>query len=300
MRVIGCRCPRRTPGAGSVRSTHSASSRAASAASSNSRLRASRALSSCCFARFNTCPMRLRSSGESLPIPLLISASAPLRPSASTRTASSSAAEPAAAMRPSVRAASSCMDSSSMFMESLIVARGDIRPDNGSMALEFTTSHLSDSLTIFRYYKKLAEHAMAQVSGEELTRVLDGEMNSIAHIVKHLAGNMRSRWTDFLTTDGEKPGRDRDSEFTAPPATRAEVMELWEQGWDYVWRALGPLEEADLTRTIAIRGEKHSVMQAINRQLAHYPYHVGQIVMLAKHFRAGQWKSLTMPKNKVA
>ena len=168
------------------------------------------------------------------------------------------------------------------------------------MALEFTTSHLSDSLTIFRYYKKLAEHAMAQVSGEELTRVLDGEMNSIAHIVKHLAGNMRSRWTDFLTTDGEKPGRDRDSEFTAPPATRAEVMELWEQGWDCVWRALGPLEEADLTRTIAIRGEKHSVMQAINRQLAHYPYHVGQIVMLAKHFKSAEWASLSVPKNRSA
>jgi hypothetical protein len=115
-----------------------------------------------------------------------------------------------------------------------------------------------------------------------------------------MAGNMRSRWTDFLTTDGEKPDRQRDSEFVEPPATRADLMKLWEAGWDSVWRALGPLSETDLGRAVTIRGEKHSVMQAINRQVAHYPYHVGQIVMLAKHFRAGQWKSLTVPKNKSA
>jgi hypothetical protein len=168
------------------------------------------------------------------------------------------------------------------------------------MALEFTTSHLADSLTIFRYYKKLAERAIEQVSDDQLTQVLDGEMNSIAQIVKHIAGNMRSRWTDFLTTDGEKPDRDRDSEFAAPPTTRAEVLEMWEQGWDCVWRALGPLTDADLARTITIRGEKHSVMQAINRQLAHYPYHIGQIVMLAKHFNAAQWASLSVPRNRSA
>jgi hypothetical protein len=115
-----------------------------------------------------------------------------------------------------------------------------------------------------------------------------------------MAGNMRSRWTDFLTTDGEKPNRQRDSEFVQPPATRAELMKLWGEGWDHVWRALGPLEEIDLARTVTIRGENHSVLQAINRQLAHYPYHVGQIVMLAKHFRGEQWKSLTVPKNRSA
>jgi hypothetical protein len=168
------------------------------------------------------------------------------------------------------------------------------------MALQFTTSHLEDSLALFRYYKKLGEDAMAQVTDEELCLTLDGEMNSIAQIVKHMAGNMRSRWTDFLTTDGEKPDRQRDSEFVEPPATRAELVRVWEAGWDSVWRALGPLSEIDVRRTVTIRGEKHSVMQAINRQLAHYAYHIGQIVMLAKHFRAGHWKSLTVPKNKSA
>jgi len=168
------------------------------------------------------------------------------------------------------------------------------------MALKFTTSHLEDSLSVYRYYKKLAEDAMAQVADGELVKTLDGEMNSIAQIVKHMAGNMRSRWTDFLTTDGEKPDRQRDTEFVAPPATRAEMMKAWEDGWDCVWRALGPLSEADLARTVTIRGEQHSVMQAINRQLAHYPYHVGQIVMLAKHFRSDQWKSLSVPRNKSA
>ena len=168
------------------------------------------------------------------------------------------------------------------------------------MALELTTSYLKDSLTLFRYYKKLVERAMEQVTDEQLSAALDGEMNSIAIIVKHMAGNMRSRWTDFLTTDGEKPNRQRDSEFVEPPATRAELMKLWEEGWDHVLRALGPLDEIDLARTVTIRGENHSVLQAINRQLAHYPYHVGQIVMLAKHFRSEQWKSLTVPKSRSA
>jgi len=166
------------------------------------------------------------------------------------------------------------------------------------MALQFTTSHLEDSLSLFRYYKKLGEDAMAQVADAELTVTLDSEMNSIALIVKHMVGNMRSRWTDFLTTDGEKPDRQRDSEFVEPFTSRAELMERWEAGWDYVWRAFGNLTDADMERVVTIRGERHSVMQAINRQLAHYPYHVGQIVMLAKHFRSEQWKSLTIPKKK--
>ena len=167
-----------------------------------------------------------------------------------------------------------------------------------SMPVTFTTSHLEDSLAIFRQYKKLAEGAMAQVTDAELTVVLDGEMNSIALIVKHMAGNMRSRWTDFLISDGEKPDRNRDSEFVEPAATRAELMAAWESGWDFVWRALGPLSEADLGRTVTIRGEPHSVMQAINRQVAHYAYHIGQIVMLAKHFRSEEWRTLSMPKRK--
>ena len=168
------------------------------------------------------------------------------------------------------------------------------------MALKFTTSYLEDSLTLFRYYKKLCDEAMAQVSDEELTRVLDGEMNSISQIVKHMAGNMRSRWTDFLTTDGEKPDRNRDSEFVDPPATREALRAIWEDGWNRVFTALEPLKDEDLARAVPIRGEPHSITQAINRQMAHYAYHCGQIVMLAKHFRGEQWKSLSVPRNKSA
>jgi hypothetical protein len=166
------------------------------------------------------------------------------------------------------------------------------------MALKLTTSYLEDSLSLFRYYKKLAEDAMAQVSDTELTAALDPEMNSIAQIVKHMAGNMRSRWRDFLTTDGEKPDRNRDSEFVEPPATREQLRSVWEDGWNTVFGALEPLGEADLARTVTIRGEAYSVMQAISRQLAHYSYHCGQIVMLAKHLRGEDWKSLSVPKNK--
>src|SRR5579883_667685 len=166
------------------------------------------------------------------------------------------------------------------------------------MALKFTTSYVEDSLAVFRQYKKLAERAIDQVRDDELVRVLDDEMNSIAIIVKHMAGNMRSRFTDFLTSDGEKPNRDRDSEFVEPPASREQLMKTWEEGWSCLFRALEPLSESDLSRTVAIRGEAHSVMQAINRQLAHYSYHTGQIVMLAKHFRATEWKSLTIPRGK--
>jgi hypothetical protein len=164
------------------------------------------------------------------------------------------------------------------------------------MALKFTTSYLEDSLTLFRYYKVLAEKAMAQVSDEQLIAVLDSEMNSIAVIVKHMAGNMRSRWTDFLTSDGEKPDRNRDSEFVDPPATREALLALWEQGWQYLFGALEPLSEQDVQQTVTIRGEAHSVMQAINRQVAHYSYHCGQIVLLAKHFKHDEWHSLSVPR----
>lgn len=164
------------------------------------------------------------------------------------------------------------------------------------MALEFTTSYINDCLAIFRQYKKLSEAALAQVSDEHLLITVDAESNSLAIIIKHMAGNMRSRWTDFLTTDGEKPDRNRDSEFEAPPATRADLMRLWEQGWNCLFSALEALTDAELSRTVTIRGEAHSVMQAINRQVAHYSYHCGQIVFLAKHLESDSWKCLTVPR----
>jgi hypothetical protein len=164
------------------------------------------------------------------------------------------------------------------------------------MALKFTSSHLEDSLSLFRYYKKLAEGAMQQVTDEQLFALLDPEMNSIAVIVKHMAGNMRSRWTDFLTSDGEKPDRHRDSEFMEPPSTRVALMKAWEAGWNSLFSALEPLSDPDLGRAVTIRGEAHSVTQAINRQLAHYAYHIGQIVFLAKHFQSARWKSLSVPR----
>jgi uncharacterized damage-inducible protein DinB len=166
------------------------------------------------------------------------------------------------------------------------------------MALEFTTSYLRDSLTMFRYYKKLADRAMEQVRDEDLFAFLDAESNSIAVIAKHMAGNMRSRWTDFLTSDGEKPTRDRDSEFVDPPRTRTALNEMWEGGWACLFAALEPLTDADLERRVTIRGEAHSVMQAINRQVAHYSYHVGQIVLLARHYAGEGWVSLSVPRNK--
>ncbi len=166
------------------------------------------------------------------------------------------------------------------------------------MALHFTTSYIEDSLALFRQYKMLADRAMEQVTDEQLFAAIDPEANSIAIIAKHLSGNMRSRWTDFLTTDGEKPDRDRDSEFVDPPATRQAVLDAWEDGWARLFQALAPLSDADLGRTVTIRGEAHSVMQAINRQVAHYGLHVGQIVLLAKHFAGPGWQSLSVPKNR--
>lgn len=168
------------------------------------------------------------------------------------------------------------------------------------MPLEFTTSYLKDSLDVLRYYKLLAERAMAQIPDEAFGITLDAESNSIATIVKHLAGNMRSRFTDFLASDGEKPDRNRDGEFEEPPGTRTEVMEVWENGWNCLFHALTPLTEEDLTRKILIRAEPHSVMQAINRQIAHYSYHIGQIVYLAKHFARNEWRAVTVPRGKSA
>ncbi len=168
------------------------------------------------------------------------------------------------------------------------------------MALKFTTSYVEDSLAVFRYYKRLADGAMAQVRDEDLFKVLNSNDNSIAIIVKHVAGNMRSRWTDFLTTDGEKPTRDRDSEFVDPPATRTALLDMWESGWACLFGALEPLTDVDLTRTVTIRGEAHSVMQAVNRQVAHYSYHVGQMVLLARQFAGEKWESLSVARNRSA
>jgi len=166
------------------------------------------------------------------------------------------------------------------------------------MALEFSTSHLRDSISLFRYYKNLGERALAQVADDQLFYAQDEECNSIAIIVKHIAGNMHSRWTNFLTTDGEKPNRNRDNEFRDPPTDRAELMRIWEEGWACLFNALASLDDAHLSQRVLIRGEAHSVMQAINRQLCHYAYHMGQIVMLAKQRRQGDWISLSVPRGK--
>jgi hypothetical protein len=156
---------------------------------------------------------------------------------------------------------------------------------------------LEDAIRQFHGQKKLVERAIAQVSEEDLFRTLDPDSNSIAIVMKHIAGNQRSRWTDFLTSDGEKPDRHRDSEFEMETgATRKRLLELWEDGWRRVFAADEPLTVEDLDRTITIRGEPHTVVRAINRQLTHYAYHAGQIVFLAKHFAGPAWRSLSIPK----
>jgi uncharacterized damage-inducible protein DinB len=161
------------------------------------------------------------------------------------------------------------------------------------------THYLEEARRQMRGHKRLAEGAIAQVKDDELFRALDSEANSIAIIVKHMAGNMQSRFTDFLTTDGEKPDRNRDQEFEMSAATtRAEVMRVWEKGWARVFEAIDTLKPEDVMRTVTIRGEPHTVLQAINRQVAHYAYHTGQIVFLAKHFRSSEWKSLSVPRGK--
>jgi hypothetical protein len=167
------------------------------------------------------------------------------------------------------------------------------------MPHQFSTSYIQDSLALFRQYKKLAERAMEQTPDEYLFVALDPESNSIAIIVKHMVGNMRSRWRNFLTTDGEKPDRNRDTEFEDAPKSREELMAMWGAGWKYVFDALESLVESDIGREVMIRNEPHSVMQAINRQVAHYSMHIGQIVFAAKHLTAantGKWQSLTIPR----
>ena len=159
--------------------------------------------------------------------------------------------------------------------------------------------YLDNALRTFRNYKRLAERALVQVTDEEFFATLDPESNSIAVNIKHMAGNMFSRWTDFLNTDGEKPERDRDMEFEMlSGTTRGDMLDYWEQGWKCVFTAVEPLRPEDLMRTITIRGQDHTVLQAINRQITHYAYHVGQIVYLAKHFKSSEWQSLSVARNK--
>ncbi len=167
------------------------------------------------------------------------------------------------------------------------------------MAADLATHYLDEAHRQMRGQKRLAEGAMAQLLNHELFLAPDPESNSVAAIVKHMAGNMRSRFTDFLTTDGEKPDRFRDREFEMDSqTTRADLTEWWEDGWSRVFAAIDSLKPADVMRTVTIRGETHTVLQAINRQIAHYAYHTGQIVFLAKHTRSGKWKTLSIAKGK--
>ena len=158
---------------------------------------------------------------------------------------------------------------------------------------------LQDSLLLFRQYKGMAEKALSQLPNpdRDFFYTPDKESNSIAIIMKHMAGNMRSRWRDFLTSDGEKPDRMRDTEFLLERnEDRAAIMRLWDEGWAIMFAALEPLSAADMTRTVLIRHQPHTVVQAINRQLTHYAYHIGQIVFLAKHIGQENFKSLTVPR----
>ena len=167
------------------------------------------------------------------------------------------------------------------------------------MSDSLASHYLEEARRQFLGHKRLAEGAFAQLGDEEFFITIDAEANSIATLVKHIAGNARSRFVDFLTSDGEKPDRHRDQEFEiSEKTTRAEVMRWWEEGWGIVLSALEPLKPEDVERTVTIRGQPHTVLQAINRQIAHYAYHVGQIVFLAKHLRSRDWKSLSVPKGK--
>jgi uncharacterized damage-inducible protein DinB len=159
-------------------------------------------------------------------------------------------------------------------------------------------NYLADSILSFQNYKKLAERALEQISDDEFFQQIDSESNSIGLIVKHIAGNLISRWTDFLTSDGEKPDRHRDTEFENIDDTRESLLEFWNRGWETLFASLDPLKPEDLSRTVTIRGEPHTVVEAINRQLTHYSYHVGQIIFLAKHFKNADWTTLSVAKNR--
>lgn len=158
----------------------------------------------------------------------------------------------------------------------------------------------SDAIQSFRNYKKMAERAIEQIGDEDFFALIDAEANSVALIVKHIAGNLHSRWRDFLTSDGEKPDRNRDTEFELIGDSRESLMQFWESGWRTLFDAIEPLTVEDFSRTVPIRGEPHTIAEALNRQMTHYAYHVGQIVLLAKHFKSADWKTLSVPKNRSA
>ncbi len=164
------------------------------------------------------------------------------------------------------------------------------------MTEQIIENYKTDTIEAFRNYKKLAERAIEQVTTDEYFRAIDAESNSIGVMVKHIGGNLRSRWTDFLTTDGEKADRHRDSEFIAENDTRESLDALWETGWTALFGTLESLKVEDFGKTVKIRGEDFSVIKAMNRSLAHIAYHVGQITFLAKHFRASDWKTLSVPR----
>ena len=164
---------------------------------------------------------------------------------------------------------------------------------------DLASSYLDEIRRQLRGHKRMAESAMAQLEDEDFFATIDPESNSIAVLVKHIAGNARSRFTDFLSTDGEKPDRFRDREFEITGATtRADVLRWWEEGWSIVFATLDSLKPEDLTSTVTIRQEPHTVMQALNRALAHYAQHIGQMVFLAKHLRSSEWKTLSIPRGK--
>ncbi|CAM3945966.1 DUF1572 domain-containing protein [Flavobacterium jumunjinense] len=148
------------------------------------------------------------------------------------------------------------------------------------------------------YYKTIAEKAMDQLDENQLFTTVNEDTNSIATIIKHMHGNMLSRWTDFLTTDGEKEWRKRDAEFDNPDNSKTELLQLWNEGWDCFFKAINALQPEDLSKIIYIRNEGQTALDAINRQLAHYPYHIGQIVFYAKMLKQSDWNSLSIPKNK--
>jgi hypothetical protein len=164
---------------------------------------------------------------------------------------------------------------------------------------DLATHYLEEMKRQFRGHKRMGEAALAQLEASDFFVVLDPESNSVAALVKHIAGNARSRFTDFLTSDGEKPDRFRDGEFeVSAAATRGEVMRWWEDGWSHVFSALDSLQPQDMQRTITIRQEPHTIMQALNRALTHYAQHIGQIVFLAKHLRSSAWRTLSIPRGK--
>jgi hypothetical protein len=164
--------------------------------------------------------------------------------------------------------------------------------------MDIAAHYLDESRRQLRGHKRMGERAMSQLRDEDFFVTIDPESNSVAILVKHLAGNMRSRFTDFLTSDGEKPDRHRDQEFERKATTRGEVMRWWEEGWARVFAALDPLQPEDAMRTVTIRGEPHTVLQAVNRQIAHYAQHIGQIVFLAKHLRSSEWQTLSIPRGR--